>query len=257
MGDDNELMLELSIGGIFAKSNPNIAESIDYSKYGGIQANRRRKREEKMKKKVEYYGSCGSVSGPFVENKEWLETQIVGQNDEHVCKKEKIGNNNNNNNIMEEKFGSVLMASTCRRKKNIKRNEDEIEGGCGRCYCKMKSDVCVSLAYSDGHCSSHQGDASDDSRSNSSNSQLDHQPTSTSTIVEPSNQHQPTGSINPTLSTTKFTDSTTKPNQPSKPEPNSQHQQAALLDRMPCVSTTGNGPNGKTVSGFLYRYTKQ
>ncbi|KAI7747470.1 hypothetical protein M8C21_030743 [Ambrosia artemisiifolia] len=213
MGDENELMLELSIGGIFAKANPNLAESIDrqidYSKYGGIQANRRRKREEKMKKKVEYYGSCGSVSGPFVENKEW-------------------------------------------RKKNIKRNnEDEIEGGGGRCYCKMKSDVCVSLAYSDGHCSSHQGDASDDSRSNSCNSQLDHQPTSTSTSVEPSNQHQPTGSIKPTLSTTK-------PSQPiSKPEPNSQHQQAALLDRMPCVSTTGNGPNGKTVSGFLYRYTKQ
>ncbi|KAL9995661.1 putative Ninja family, Jas TPL-binding domain-containing protein [Helianthus debilis subsp. tardiflorus] len=25
---------------------------------------------------------------------------------------------------------------------------------------------------------------------------------------------------------------------------------------MPCVSTTGNGPNGRTVSGFLYRYTK-
>lgn len=28
------------------------------------------------------------------------------------------------------------------------------------------------------------------------------------------------------------------------------------LPRMPCVSTTGNGPNGKTVTGFLYRYTK-
>ncbi|CAI9107380.1 OLC1v1006718C1 [Oldenlandia corymbosa var. corymbosa] len=28
------------------------------------------------------------------------------------------------------------------------------------------------------------------------------------------------------------------------------------LPQMPCVSTTGNGPNGKTVTGFLYRYTK-
>lgn len=28
------------------------------------------------------------------------------------------------------------------------------------------------------------------------------------------------------------------------------------LPRMPCVSTTGNGPNGKTITGFLYRYTK-
>ncbi|XP_058093370.1 ninja-family protein 2-like [Magnolia sinica] len=28
------------------------------------------------------------------------------------------------------------------------------------------------------------------------------------------------------------------------------------LPHMPCVSTTGNGPNGKTITGFLYRYTK-
>ncbi|KAL6500000.1 hypothetical protein OROGR_027910 [Orobanche gracilis] len=26
--------------------------------------------------------------------------------------------------------------------------------------------------------------------------------------------------------------------------------------KMPCVSTTGNGPNGRTVRGFLYKYTK-
>ncbi|CAA6659883.1 unnamed protein product [Spirodela intermedia] len=24
---------------------------------------------------------------------------------------------------------------------------------------------------------------------------------------------------------------------------------------MPCVSTTGKGPNGKTITGLLYRYT--
>lgn len=28
------------------------------------------------------------------------------------------------------------------------------------------------------------------------------------------------------------------------------------LPRMPRVSTTGTGPNGKTITGFLYRYTK-
>ena len=28
-----------------------------------------------------------------------------------------------------------------------------------------------------------------------------------------------------------------------------------MLD-MPCVSTTGNGPNGKKIEGFLYRYQK-
>ncbi|XP_061339117.1 ninja-family protein 2-like [Gastrolobium bilobum] len=32
--------------------------------------------------------------------------------------------------------------------------------------------------------------------------------------------------------------------------------QSSSLPRMPYVSTTGNGPNGKTVNGFLYRCTK-
>ena len=29
-----------------------------------------------------------------------------------------------------------------------------------------------------------------------------------------------------------------------------------VLDDMPCVSTTGLGPNGKRIEGFLYRYRK-
>ncbi|KAL4351527.1 hypothetical protein GQ457_06G028140 [Hibiscus cannabinus] len=29
-----------------------------------------------------------------------------------------------------------------------------------------------------------------------------------------------------------------------------------IIRNMPCVSTTGEGPNGKTINGFLYRYTK-
>lgn len=33
-------------------------------------------------------------------------------------------------------------------------------------------------------------------------------------------------------------------------------QQKLLFSQMPCVSTTGNGPNGKTITGFLYKYTK-
>lgn len=28
------------------------------------------------------------------------------------------------------------------------------------------------------------------------------------------------------------------------------------IPKMPCVSATGNGPNGRTITGFLYRYTK-
>lgn len=29
-----------------------------------------------------------------------------------------------------------------------------------------------------------------------------------------------------------------------------------MIEDMPCVSTTGNGPNGKKIDGFLYRYRK-
>ncbi|KAF5741288.1 putative UPF0737 protein AFP3 [Tripterygium wilfordii] len=42
-----------------------------------------------------------------------------------------------------------------------------------------------------------------------------------------------------------------KPPMPVNSNPNT-----TPLPHMPCVSTTGNGPNGKTINGFLYRYTK-
>lgn len=100
------------------------------------------------------------------------------------------------------------------------------------------------------------GLVTDDSRSNSSNSQLDQQPASTSTTTV-----EPLDPSKKTLSTTNLTTPSTiiSPNAGSSPHSNpepSSLQQASLLARMPCVSTTGNGPNGKTVSGFLYRYTK-
>ncbi|KAG2669630.1 hypothetical protein I3760_14G040900 [Carya illinoinensis] len=44
---------------------------------------------------------------------------------------------------------------------------------------------------------------------------------------------------------------------PPGPAPRTQNQDPHnSLPQMPCVSTTGNGPNGKTIRGFLYRYTK-
>ncbi|KAJ4968499.1 hypothetical protein NE237_015200 [Protea cynaroides] len=46
-----------------------------------------------------------------------------------------------------------------------------------------------------------------------------------------------------------------KANKPPTPLPH-QPPQTQALPHMPCVSTTGNGPNGKTITGFLYRYTK-
>ncbi|KAK4440998.1 Ninja-family protein AFP3 [Sesamum alatum] len=40
------------------------------------------------------------------------------------------------------------------------------------------------------------------------------------------------------------------------PKPPNENLTTACLSRMPCVSATGNGPNGRTVTGFLYKYTK-
>ncbi|KDP26350.1 hypothetical protein JCGZ_17508 [Jatropha curcas] len=40
------------------------------------------------------------------------------------------------------------------------------------------------------------------------------------------------------------------------PKPQKLNHSNSSLPSMPCVSTTGNGPNGRTINGFLYRYTK-
>ncbi|KAE8685308.1 Ninja-family protein AFP3 [Hibiscus syriacus] len=53
--------------------------------------------------------------------------------------------------------------------------------------------------------------------------------------------------------TTISKDTKGKPPRPRTPPPTSDH--VLGLRNMPCVSTRGNGPNGKTVNGFLYRYT--
>lgn len=44
---------------------------------------------------------------------------------------------------------------------------------------------------------------------------------------------------------------------PPKPHTNSNGNGSLLpFAQMPCVTSTGNGPEGKTVNGFLYRYSK-
>ncbi|KAL6506534.1 hypothetical protein OROGR_024715 [Orobanche gracilis] len=40
------------------------------------------------------------------------------------------------------------------------------------------------------------------------------------------------------------------------PKPPTLKTVGVSIRHMPCVSTTGNGPNGKTITGFLYKYTK-
>lgn len=152
-GDEEEVMLELSIGGIFGKHkkltengnrigdlNVKISQSNELKDLKGENVigrrELRRKREEKM-------GSCGSVNGPFVENKEWLETQRNAN--EPVFKKEKIG------------FGLVDGHVNCGSFKSYFKGggEDDVDGGGGgRCCCKMNN---LNGCGSDGQCSPHQG----------------------------------------------------------------------------------------------------
>ncbi|KAD6119991.1 hypothetical protein E3N88_11262 [Mikania micrantha] len=263
-GEEDELMLELSIGGIFGKpkssnsktnrSNDDRIVDINVQSKVSMQVLRppelRRKREERPKQLVDL-GSSGSVTGPFVENKEWLEAQIVQQNDEPACKKERVGSVSTT--TVDGGGGGEVVAPVDGDKNRVflptaSRSFKPYQGN-------------VNLKADDDH-----GGATDDSRSNSCDSQLDQQPASTSTAsVEPFDpSDQPTGSSKQTVSTTKLTidSNNSNPHESnvsdpgSKPETSSQHQQASLLTRMPCVSTTGNGPNGRTVSGFLYKYTK-
>ncbi|XP_062077895.1 ninja-family protein AFP2-like [Humulus lupulus] len=74
----------------------------------------------------------------------------------------------------------------------------------------------------------------------------------TTTVSQPVPEQQP-----------PVADSTPSPNKAAEldrkpPKPPAQNRIGTTwpLQQMPYVSTTGDGPNGKTVTGFLYRYTK-
>ncbi|KAL4332254.1 hypothetical protein GQ457_07G003420 [Hibiscus cannabinus] len=45
-------------------------------------------------------------------------------------------------------------------------------------------------------------------------------------------------------------------NQPAEDEKSVEASVRNIMEDMPCVSTTGDGPNGKRIEGFLYRYRK-
>lgn len=67
---------------------------------------------------------------------------------------------------------------------------------------------------------------------------------------------QPDQNKIPISSTENQTSTTSKEIKDEIAEPEQENQAPSSLAQMPCVSTTGNGPNGKTITGFLYRYTK-
>ncbi|KAK9733958.1 hypothetical protein RND81_04G103700 [Saponaria officinalis] len=105
--------------------------------------------------------------------------------------------------------------------------------------------------------------------------------TQSSTLTQPTSpqpRHTPSNSSNHNLpqpqlhsSSSNQTRLFTNSNQPSKlptneakvaigkpPKPNGQvksQENGRIIPQMPCVTTTGNGPKGRTITGFLYKYT--
>ncbi|XP_022758739.1 uncharacterized protein LOC111305444 [Durio zibethinus] len=84
--------------------------------------------------------------------------------------------------------------------------------------------------------------------------------TSLNPTKEPKPESQPNFNSKPVLTNETTTTTLTKDTKrdtgkPPKPQILT-HDDILTLRNVPCVSTTGNGPNGKTINGFLYRYTK-
>lgn len=154
----------------------------------------------------------------------------------------------------------------------------EQNGGVTKTPSNYGSPICSSSTVSEHYSTaSHEGGASSDTISHSSHlngsiaretkSQSDHTATSPSIeshsqgnqkLVQPKEEPAPEITepvpIPKTISSNEASAPT--PLKETKMEPPKPQTQNTDKTQMPYVSTTGNGPNGKTIHGFLYRYSK-
>ncbi|XP_058103215.1 ninja-family protein 2-like [Magnolia sinica] len=133
---------------------------------------------------------------------------------------------------------------------------------------KQNGSSSISSAVSDAQSASLHGSSGSHSRSHSSCTSFkklkaDNQPQESARAVEHTKEKLTTWNTMNSISTTAKTISTpsslTKhPHSPTQREGNKENLTPLTpsLSQMPCVWTTGDGPNGKTVTGFLYRCTK-
>ncbi|KAH1129083.1 hypothetical protein J1N35_000461 [Gossypium stocksii] len=148
------------------------------------------------------------------------------------------------------------------------------QGGCSsetathtpRINCSVASNL--NRQQSEQSATSHQTDSAqsiDKSREGIENTLSSTATDSTSLNIkkEPKPQNQSDRDSKPVLTNETTTTTTTTSSKDTKgetgkpPKPHTPTNDDALsLRNMPRVSTTGNGPNGKTINGFLYRYTK-
>ncbi|KAM7521844.1 hypothetical protein LguiA_011746 [Lonicera macranthoides] len=143
--------------------------------------------------------------------------------------------------------------------RNTTLNDDGTDNGSGGCSSSAVSDYQSSSRQGGGG----GGSSSDSGRShNSSHSKPQKQllknfNTASAPIQQSKHGASSSSSLTPV-----------KPNQPipiansakqhieADHRPQTETNEILSLPQMPCVSATGNGPNGKTINGFLYRYTK-
>ncbi|XP_057781074.1 ninja-family protein AFP3-like [Salvia miltiorrhiza] len=269
MGGCEELSLELSIGGKYAGKSEDLgekskdfrgincersdfgvsrcdfsggcAEAMDLQRRREIQASRRqearRKREEKVKR------SRGGNAVGFVDDKVFLEAQRFQERvrDREIREKDcfiEEGKSRKNGNgdelglsLFSEEKGRERSGCLYPKVQLVQAKSDDSENSNG-----VKSLEQCSSAASDFHSMSQKGGSSSDAGSHVD--QIDgHDSPSQAAEIERTK-------LAPTMN-------------PQPTSASSGGEAAKASRRMPCVSATGDGPNGRTVIGFLYKYDKR
>ncbi|KAH6810644.1 ER lumen protein retaining receptor family protein [Perilla frutescens var. frutescens] len=271
-------VLRCEFSGLVAENG---SETIDPQRRREIQALRRqearRKREEKVKK------SKGQNAVGFVDDNLFLEAQKFQARvrDREIREKDlffegKSGENGKNcSDEVADELGLSLFSERKEREKECFYPKVQLVASpidCDSEYSNgVKSLEQCSSAVSDYHAMSHKGGSSSDTGSQSSPlrrrdswSQAEADGGLGGAKLVPKRNPQASwmrsdaDNGSPVSSTSEALSSKeTCSGLNDKPPPNpSAAAAAACLPRMPCVSATGNGPNGRTVTGFLYRYNK-
>ncbi|CAK8560184.1 unnamed protein product [Lathyrus sativus] len=282
--EEIELDLGLSIGGAFRKpvekekSKPelgqnqiqsNVMQKVDQNQQSPV-----KNEIHAVKRKREQENGTGNRAGGFEpvfkrEKTERVNGGTVSVNAPfHVLQMQQFG---------KVKFGLPIngMALPCwfGGDKNVGgiNGVSNVNGGDGKVKSTGSSSRCSSVV-SDYQCSSREDGGSTESHSQHSGNSLTEQTQlkSSKEINFRRNQHEEIASSKQSniVKETQTHSNTMKPNEDSaatttasatqtisNPNPNPVKKPLSL-SQMPYVSTKGNGPNGKTVNGFLYRYSK-
>ncbi|CAI8608176.1 unnamed protein product [Vicia faba] len=277
--EEVELDLGLSIGGAFRKplekekSKPEFGDNqIQSNVMQKVDQNQESRDNHTLKRKREQKNGTGDRAGDFEpvfkrEKTECVNGGAVSLNAPfHVSQLQQFG---------KVKFNGAALPSWFGGEKNVcgVNGVSNVNGGDGKVKSNGSSSRCSSVV-SDYQSSSREDGGSTEGHSQHSANSLTEQTQlkNSKEINLRRNQPEQIASSKPfnNVKETQTHQSTMKPNEDSAatttatatqtifiPSPNPiQVKKPLSLSQMPYVSTKGNGPNGKTVNGFLYRYSK-